>query len=160
MFPLEQNARFWCPFYHILKSKFWVHNTCLTRGQTALFASLSTKFAKTIECFHSRGQNLCKFIGTKESVCIRKECNSQRIGLGHQHGRCSIVLGHQYGLREVSLEWATAALPVLHYFPSHLAYICFLFSILPSCFFAFSWSVRFSLTTHAIGTDCTSFVIT
>jgi len=39
-----------------------------------------------IECFHSRGQHLCKFTGTKESVCIRKEFNSQRTGLGHQHG--------------------------------------------------------------------------
>ena len=37
------------------------------------------------ECFHSHGQHLCKFIGTKESVCIRKEVNSHRIGLGHQH---------------------------------------------------------------------------
>ena len=45
-----------------------------------------------IECFHSRGQHLCKFIGTKESVCIRKEFNSQRIGLRHQHGRRFIVL--------------------------------------------------------------------
>ena len=35
----------------------------------------------SIECFHSRGQHLCKFIRTKESVCIRKEFNSQRIGL-------------------------------------------------------------------------------
>ena len=40
-----------------------------------------------IECFHSRGQHLCKFIGTKESVCIRKEFNSQRIGMEYQHGR-------------------------------------------------------------------------
>ena len=40
---------------------------------------------KPIECFHSRDQHLCKFIGTKESVCIRKEFNSHRIGLGHQH---------------------------------------------------------------------------
>ena len=55
----------------------------------------------SIECFHSRGQHLYKFIGTKESVCIRKEFNSQRIGLGHQHGRCFIVLGHQYGHRDV-----------------------------------------------------------
>ena len=55
-----------------------------------------------IECFHSRGQHLCKFIGTKESVCIRKEFNSQRIGLGHQHGRRFIVLGHQYGRRDVT----------------------------------------------------------
>ena len=29
--------------------------------------------AAPIECFHSRGQNLCKFIGTKESVCITKK---------------------------------------------------------------------------------------
>ena len=54
-----------------------------------------------IECFHSRGQHLCKFIRTKEIVCIRKEFNSQRIGLGHQHGRRFIVLGHQYGRRDV-----------------------------------------------------------
>ena len=54
-----------------------------------------------IECFHSRGQHLYKFIGTKKSVCIRKELNSQRIGLGHQHDRRSIVLRHQYGRRDV-----------------------------------------------------------
>ena len=54
-----------------------------------------------IECFHSRGQHLCKFIETKESVCIRKELNSHWIGLGHQHGRRLVVLGHQYGRRDV-----------------------------------------------------------
>ena len=54
-----------------------------------------------IECFHSRGQHLCKFIGTKESVCIRKEFNSQRTGLGHQHGRRFIGLGHQHGRHDV-----------------------------------------------------------
>ena len=54
-----------------------------------------------IECFHSRGQPLCKFVRTKESVCIRKEFNSQRIGLGDQHGRRFIVLGHQYGRCDV-----------------------------------------------------------
>ena len=58
-------------------------------------------YVASIECFHSRGQHLCKFIETKESVCIRKEFNSQRIGLGHQHGRRFIVLGHQYGRRDV-----------------------------------------------------------
>ena len=56
---------------------------------------------RSIECFHSRGQHLCKFIGTTESVCMRKELNSQRIGLGHQHGCRFIVLGHQYGRRDV-----------------------------------------------------------
>ena len=54
-----------------------------------------------IECFHSRGQHLRKFIGTKEIVCIRKEYNSHGIGLGHQHGRRFIVLGHQHGRRDV-----------------------------------------------------------
>ena len=52
---------------------------------------------QSIECFHSRDQHLCKFIGTKESICIRKEFNSHRTGLGHQHGHRFIVLGHQYG---------------------------------------------------------------
>ena len=56
---------------------------------------------ETIECFHSPGQHLCKLIGTKDSVCIRKEFNSHRTGLGHQHGRRFIVLGHQYGRRDV-----------------------------------------------------------
>ena len=54
-----------------------------------------------IERFYSRGQHQCNFIETKESVCIRKEFNSQRTGLGHQHGRRFIVLGHQYGRRDV-----------------------------------------------------------
>ena len=39
--------------------------------------------------------------GTKESVCIRKEFNSHRTGLAHQHGRRFIVLGQQYGRRDV-----------------------------------------------------------
>ena len=39
------------------------------------------------ECFYSHGQHLCKSIGIKESVYIRKELNSDRIGLGHQYGR-------------------------------------------------------------------------
>ena len=57
--------------------------------------------AGAIECLNSRGQHLCKFIGTKKSVYIRKEFNSQSIGLGHQHGGRFIVLGHQYGRRDV-----------------------------------------------------------
>ena len=56
---------------------------------------------RKIERFHSRGQHLCKFIRTKESVYIRKEFNSHRTCLGHQHGRRFIVLEHQYGRRDV-----------------------------------------------------------
>ena len=51
--------------------------------------------------FSLTGQHLCKYIVTKESVCIRKEFTSHRTGLGHQHGHCFIVLGHQYGRRDV-----------------------------------------------------------
>ena len=54
-----------------------------------------------IEHFHSCGQHLCKFIGTKGSVCIRKAFNTHGTGLGHQRGRRFIVLGHQYGCRDV-----------------------------------------------------------
>ena len=43
--------------------------------------------------FHSRGQHLCKFMRTKESVYIRKEFNSYTIGVEHQHGRRFIVFG-------------------------------------------------------------------
>ena len=55
----------------------------------------------SMECVHSRGQHLCKFIETKESVYIRKEFNSHRTGLGHKHGRRFIVLGHKYGRHDV-----------------------------------------------------------
>ena len=54
-----------------------------------------------IERFHSRDQLLCKFIGTEESVYIRKEFNSTRICSVNQHGRRFIVLEHQYGRRDV-----------------------------------------------------------
>ena len=79
--------------------KLYHRQFALSLEKQALTFSLNS--IHLIECFHSHGQHLCKFIGTKESVCIRKECNSHRTGLGHQHGRCFIVLGHQYGRRDV-----------------------------------------------------------
>ena len=36
-------------------------------------------------CMYSRAQQSSKFIRTKESVYIRKELNSNSIGLVHQH---------------------------------------------------------------------------
>ena len=54
-------------------------------------------YFQCMERFHSRGQQPCRFIGTKECFYIRKEFNSHRIGLGHQHGRRFIVVGHQLG---------------------------------------------------------------
>ena len=66
-------------------------------------------FQITIERFQSRGQHLCQFIGTKESIYMWKEFNSHRIFLVHQHGRRFIVLEHQYGRRDVmwkrSIPW-------------------------------------------------------
>ena len=53
-----------------------------------------------IERIHSRDQQPCKFTGTKERFYIRKEFNSHRTGLVHQHGRRFIVLVHQYGYRD------------------------------------------------------------
>ena len=50
----------------------------------------SYNLMKPLECFHLRGQHVCKFIGTKESVCIRKEFNFHRIGLGHNMAAVSL----------------------------------------------------------------------
>ena len=55
----------------------------------------------SIERFHSSDQHLCKFMGTKESVYIRKESNSHRICLKHQHGRRFTVLENQNGRHDV-----------------------------------------------------------
>ena len=42
-------------------------------GQTLQYGHINiSKHHKKIERFHSRGQHLCKFIGTKGMVCIRK----------------------------------------------------------------------------------------
>ena len=71
-------------------TSMWATAICPLMGKTA-----------PILCFHSRGQHLCKLIGTKESVYIRKEFNSHRTGLGHKHGRRFIVLGHKYGRHDV-----------------------------------------------------------
>ena len=54
-----------------------------------------------IERFHSRGQHLCKFMGTKKIFYLRKGSNSRRICLEHQYGCRFIVLEHQYGRRDV-----------------------------------------------------------
>ena len=50
------------------------------------------------------GQHLCKFVRTKEIVCIRKESNPHRICLEHQYGRRLIVLELQFGHRDVMLK--------------------------------------------------------
>ena len=78
-----------------IKTIFFQNTPCYSRnsGPVLLF--------KTTERFHSRGQHLCKFMRTKENLCIRKEFNSQRIFLEHRHVLHFIVLEHQYGRRDV-----------------------------------------------------------
>ena len=47
-----------------------------------------------IERMYSRVQQPCKFIGTKESVNIRKELSSTKIGLVHSDDTHFVVLEH------------------------------------------------------------------
>lgn len=54
-----------------------------------------------IERSHSRDKQLCKFIGTKENACMRKEFNSHGIRLVQQHVHRFTVFEHQYGCRDV-----------------------------------------------------------
>ena len=49
----------------------------------------------------------------KENFNVRKEFNSHRIFLVHQHGHCFIVLKHQYGRRDVMWETLNSS-TVLH----------------------------------------------
>ena len=53
-----------CDFCEINARSHWLFS-CNDRA-------LLARCPMYIERFHSRGQHLCKFIGTKESVCIRK----------------------------------------------------------------------------------------
>ena len=106
-----------CPFKKIVYASWKVLKICLRVSKRWLWSFRKSvrhfpreqllhdvttvlKF-RDIERFHSRDQHLCKFMGTKESVYIREEINSHRIDLEHQHGCRFIVLGHQYGRREV-----------------------------------------------------------
>ena len=46
--------------------------------------------------FHSRGQQLCKLIGTIETGSMAV-FNSHRFAYGHEHDHRLIVFGHQFG---------------------------------------------------------------
>ena len=64
-----------------------------------------------MEGVHSRGQHLCKFIGTKKIFDIGKQFNYHRTGLEHKHTRRFIVLEHRYGRCDVM--WKRSILSVL-----------------------------------------------
>ena len=61
----------------------------------------NTKIELTIERFHTRGQHLCKFILTKESIQIRKSSTPTGFVSKTKHGHRFIVLGHQNCCRNV-----------------------------------------------------------
>ena len=88
----------------------WHFIHCSLRPIRRDLPSSSFLFAKSIERFHSGGQYLCKFIGTRESIYIRKGFDSQRIFQVHHHGRRFIVLEHQYGRRDVMWKRSIAFL--------------------------------------------------
>ena len=56
---------------------------------------------RSIERFHSRDQQLCKFIGTKESVYIRKTSTLTGLVWYTNMAAVSSFLVHQYGRRDV-----------------------------------------------------------
>ena len=59
--------------------------------QLYLFYDVINYLCVSCKKYDWRDQHLCKFIGTKESVYIRKESNSHRTSLGHQHGRRDVM---------------------------------------------------------------------
>ena len=93
----------------IFKSRFLSQKTCcptfltLPRHKTdkcilvKIFLEKVIIYRIVIECFHSRGQNPCKFIWTKKTVYKRKEFNSHGTGLEHQYGRPDVMWKRSMG---------------------------------------------------------------
>ena len=85
-----------------------------------------------MECFHSRDYQSYWFTETKDSICIKIEFNSQRFGLGHQHGRRdvnSIPLKPQQKYASILLQELPESLP---YSPRNFIYkvVCVMFDII------------------------------
>ena len=70
-------------------------------GTTCQYGHVVSQYDRA---FHSRGQHLCKYFGTKEIFYLRKGFNSHRAVLEHQRGRRFLVLGHQYGCHDVNCK--------------------------------------------------------
>jgi len=102
-------------FFLVVQPKLTLHGAAFSGLNSPLsyvkggLSQYSESSCFAIERFHSRVQHLYKFIGTKESVCIRKEFISHTIVLVHQHGRRFMVLEYQYGRRDVIRKRSIAA---------------------------------------------------
>ena len=57
-----------------------------------------SRHVSKIERFYSSGEQIYKFIGTKEFVYIKKEFISHRTGFGNHYGRRFIIKGQQRGV--------------------------------------------------------------
>ena len=72
------------------RESFVTRSNALLVGSLISIGDLSVNIAT--DRFLSRGQQLCKFLGTKESFYMRKQFNHHSPFLVHKHGRHSIVL--------------------------------------------------------------------
>ena len=72
------------------RESFVTRSNALQVGSLISIGDLSVN--KATDRFLSRGQQLCKFLGTKESFYMRKQFNHHSPFLVHKHGRHSIVL--------------------------------------------------------------------
>ena len=72
------------------RESFVTRSNALLVGSLISIGDLNVNI--TTDRFLSRGQQLYKFLGTKESFYMRKQFNHHRPFLVHQHGRRSIVL--------------------------------------------------------------------
>ena len=72
------------------RESFVTRSNALLVGSLMSIVDLSVNIAT--DRFLSRGQQLCKFLGTKGSFYMRKQFNHHRPFLVHKHGRRSIVL--------------------------------------------------------------------
>ena len=76
------------------KKNKWLHDDGLKLSPYKIMSILHP--CEAILCFHSRGQHLCKFIGTKESVYISKDSTPTGLGLGHKYGPITSCENTQY----------------------------------------------------------------
>ena len=70
-------------------------------GAKSRLDAYSNKYGNPNRAFSLTWSASMQIYWKKESVCLRKEFNSHKTGLEHQDGRRFIVLGHQYGRRDV-----------------------------------------------------------
>ena len=80
--------------------------------QLYLFYDVIKYLCVSCKKYDLRDQHLCKFIGTKESVYIRKEFNSHRTGLGHKHGHCDVMSKRSILCRPQPHAWSFSSLHV------------------------------------------------